>query len=117
MGLNLTDIVALAKQGYKPADIKELIALSTDSESNQQDDAGQNQGEGQTPEGTGEPEKPTEETEPNHKPEQELDYKKMYEESQKALAEAQKKNVNQNAGGTEEASDQELLDSLMQSFM
>lgn len=26
--MNLTDILALAKQGYKPADIKELIAMA-----------------------------------------------------------------------------------------
>ena len=28
MGITLNDIVALAKQGYKPGDIKELISLS-----------------------------------------------------------------------------------------
>ena len=31
--MNLTDIIELAKQGYKPSDIKELIALSKDNDS------------------------------------------------------------------------------------
>lgn len=29
--MNFGDILALAKQGYKPSDIKELLALSTDT--------------------------------------------------------------------------------------
>ena len=31
--MNLRDIIELAKQGYKPSDIKELIALSKDNDS------------------------------------------------------------------------------------
>ena len=31
--MNLKDIIELAKQGYKPSDIKELIALSKDNDS------------------------------------------------------------------------------------
>lgn len=31
--MNLKDIIELAKQGYKPSDIKELIALSNDNDS------------------------------------------------------------------------------------
>ena len=30
--MNLTDIIALAKQGYKPSDIRELIAISNETE-------------------------------------------------------------------------------------
>ena len=33
--MNLSDIIALAKQGYKPADIRELIALGNEQEQKQ----------------------------------------------------------------------------------
>lgn len=33
--MNLSDIIALAKQGYKPADIRELIALGNEQEQRQ----------------------------------------------------------------------------------
>ena len=35
--LNLNDIIALAKQGYKPADVKELIELSKTVEASEED--------------------------------------------------------------------------------
>lgn len=33
--MNLSDIIALAKQGYKPADIRELIAIGNEQEQKQ----------------------------------------------------------------------------------
>ena len=36
--MNLSDIIALAKQGYKPADIRELIALGNAQEKQKQPD-------------------------------------------------------------------------------
>ena len=36
--MNLSDIIALAKQGYKPADIRELIALGNEQEKQKQPD-------------------------------------------------------------------------------
>lgn len=36
--MNLSDIIALAKQGYKPADIRELIALGNEQERQKQPD-------------------------------------------------------------------------------
>lgn len=83
--MNLTDIIALAKQGYKPSDIKELIAL------------GEN-----VPEATAPTENPAEEAphdevqnEPVQQEEQpEIDYKKLYEESQASLKIAQQANIN-----------------------
>ena len=35
--MNLSDIIALAKQGYKPSDIRELIALGNEQEKKQPD--------------------------------------------------------------------------------
>lgn len=34
--MNLSDIIALAKQGYKPSDIRELIAIGNEQEQKQQ---------------------------------------------------------------------------------
>lgn len=36
--MNLSDIIALAKQGYKPSDIRELIALGNEQEQKKQSD-------------------------------------------------------------------------------
>ena len=36
--MNLSDIIALAKQGYKPSDIRELIALRNEQEKQKQPD-------------------------------------------------------------------------------
>ena len=36
--MNLSDIIALAKQGYKPADIRELIAFGNEQEKQKQPD-------------------------------------------------------------------------------
>lgn len=35
LNMNLSDIIALAKQGYKPADIRELISLGNEQEQRQ----------------------------------------------------------------------------------
>ena len=39
--MSLKDIIELAKQGYKPSDIKELIALSQESEQEQEQERDQ----------------------------------------------------------------------------
>lgn len=83
----ILDIVALAKQGYKPADVKELIALANSAEDGKADEEPP-AGSGNDVPPAGEPEK---ETEPEAG-EDAIDYKAKYEEAQKALAEAQKQN-------------------------
>lgn len=72
--MNIKDIIALAKAGYKPGEIKELLELAVP-----------------------EPEPPKEEPAPEPEPEKEPepDYKAMYEESQKKLLAAQKANQRQ----------------------
>ena len=67
--MNITDIIALAKQGYKPADIKELIELSTlDANSDVPETE------------TGTPVEP--DTDTDNKP---VDYKALYDNSLKEL--------------------------------
>ena len=115
--LNLNDIIALAKQGYKPADIKELIELS--------------KSEGPAPEGE-KPEDDQKKEQPKEKPEDDqkkepqeaekpeddtVDYKKKAEELEKKLSEVQKANTKQNADKSEEKSDAEMFADVMKSFM
>ena len=87
--MKLTDIIELAKQGYKPADIRELLKIETETEPQPQQD----------PEPEPEPEQPAED--PQHEPEQpaegpqhEPDYKQLYEEEKaKRQAAARKQEV------------------------
>lgn len=82
--MKFSDILDLARQGYKPADIKELLSLNTDPV-NEPD-----------PEPKPEPEpEPKPEPEPEPKPEPEPDYKKLYEDTLNKLNAAQKANQRQ----------------------
>ena len=72
--MKLTDIIELAKQGYKPADIRELLKIETETEPQPQQD----------PEP--QPEQSAEDPEP--------DYKTLYEEEKaKRQAAARKQEV------------------------
>lgn len=87
--MNIKDIIALAKAGYKPGEIKELLELAVpDPEPEKKD-----------PEPDPEPEK--KDTEP--------DYKAMYEESQKKLLAAQKANQRQQVDVPEEKALADIL--------
>ena len=122
--LNLTDIVALAKQGYKPSDIKELIELTKEAPEGKPED----QEEQPKPE---EPEKPSED-----KPKEEekkdgkasndqLDYKEEVEklkaqlqETENKLSKLQKENTKRNADTDEnKKSDAEAFADVMKQFM
>lgn len=108
--MNIADILSLAKQGYKPSDIKELIELT-------------NAAEQQTPviPAAAEPDIETAE-DPDNKP---VDYKALYEaqlkeidrlkeDNQKAnedLKQAQKDNINEDiSSGIEIESPQKILE-------
>lgn len=115
------DIIALAKQGYKPADIKELLALSTE-------DAAPAQKPAETPaeeSGHPEPEKAPDAAAPETVKEdtnedlqkQISDLKKQLEKTQADLEIAQKAN----RSGPEKASDtktpEDALADLVRSYM
>lgn len=116
--MNLNDIIALAKQGYKPSDIKELISLSEMS----------NGAVETPPEETRTEEPPVDEpnaendtTTPENEPM--VDYKKLYEESQSQISEMktqiekiQKDNTRQNMQG-DTPSAQDTLNDIVKSFM
>ena len=73
--MKFSDILDLARQGYKPSDIRELLSMTE-------------------PEPEPKPE-PEPEPKPEPKPEPEPDYKKMYEDTLKKLEALQKANQRQ----------------------
>ena len=75
--MKFSDILDLARQGYKPSDIKELLSINTENE----------------PKPEPEPKTETEpKTEPEPEPDPEPDYKKLYEDTLKKLDLLQKSN-------------------------
>ena len=91
--MTLKDIIELAKQGYTPADIKELMSINIDSVSQDtpqgETDAGEDH-ESDDATLTPNPTADVPEADVNS-----IDYKKLYEESLEKLAEAQKANISQ----------------------
>lgn len=117
--MKLEDIIALAKQGYKPADIKELVSLADD---NKQDDAQPtNQGE----DTHSEDDQKNHATNENKPTEGEavsggnaVDYKALYEESQKQLELAQKANIKKDVSDSENnVTDADTVADFVKSFM
>lgn len=104
--MKLEDIIALAKQGYKPADIKELIELS-------KEDAYESDNQGETPGDAAESEQTTpEDSKPTETPENvdSIDYRKLYEEEHSKLLNAQRTNLNQNMDGLSKSDEEIVLD-------
>lgn len=104
--MKLTDIIALAKQGYKPNDIKELLALAEPNEKTGNDEPETPEKEEPIEDREQEKEEPAENKAENKEP----DYKALYEKSQKALKEAQKKNRSDQTGHEERTPEQVALD-------
>lgn len=115
--MKLTDIIELAKRGYKPNDIKELISLSEDKGEDNPPAAGAPEGlpedSSEKPEGT-EEEKDTSSAGSN---DDSIDYKKLYEESQAALAKAQQDNINKDINPTNNDEAQKHLADSIRGFM
>ena len=86
--MKLTDIIGLAKQGYKPSDIRELLKIETETEPEQPAEDPQQEPEQPAEDPQQEPEQPAED------PQQEPDYKQLYEEEKaKRQAAARKQEV------------------------
>lgn len=117
--LNLTDIVALAKQGYKPNDIKELIELTKEAPAQAETEV-----QPTTEEAPAE-NKPTEDNQKDGAASEQLDYKEEVEklkaqlqETENKLSKLQKENVRRNADTDEnKKSDAEAFADVMKSFM
>lgn len=114
--LNLNDIIALAKQGYKPADVKELIELSKTAEASEEDQE-QPKEIPEQPEEVKEAPKEEEKKDGADEADKIVDYKKKAEELEKKISELQKANTKQNADKSDHKSDAELFADVMKSFM
>jgi hypothetical protein len=94
MGVSLSDLIALAKAGYTPANVKELISLSETVETQKTEKPKEDAPAPTTPKSADpEPEETkAPEKEPEDKPEETVDYKALYEKSQADLRAAQEAN-------------------------
>lgn len=113
--LNLNDIIALAKQGYKPADVKELIELSKTAEASEEVQEQPTEIPEQPEEAKEAPKE--EEKKDSAEADKIVDYKAKAEELEKKISELQKANTKQNADKSDHKSDAELFADVMKSFM
>lgn len=111
--MKLSDIIALAKVGYKPADIKELVALSTDNAL--EDVTKPSEPLAEEVAQVSEPQNATTQPEKNDEPM--IDYKALYEKSQEELKKAQQNNIRTNVGTVPDKSDYDILNEITSSFM
>lgn len=125
MALNLTDIVALAKAGYKPSDVKELIELASahkEGPEKEKEVETKDQAEVQV-KGSSGSDQPSDETEKATGTASEdsaiLSYKEKIEELEGKLSKLQSDNVHKNNYDTikNQKSDEELLDDITRSYM
>lgn len=113
--MTIGDIVALAKAGYKPADVKELIEMTKEEEkkdiadtSNSAIDDSSEPAAEVSPSASAAPEEPEDDT----------DYKALYEQAKKDLATAQKENVTKDISSDEDnQSDADIIKDLIKEFM
>lgn len=114
--MKLIDIVELAKQGYKPSDIRELIELSDASEAKE--------GEQKTPEKDQVNDKPDAAPEDDKKSDGEkdpddnsVDYKALYEEEREKTSKLQKALTSADMSGDDQTSDFDTVLEAVKSFM
>lgn len=121
--LTIKDIVDLAKAGYKPADVKELMEISksnndTSSEATPADtdsEATPADTESETPENNP-PIDPTAGGAEDEK--EEPDYKSLYESTKKELEKAQKANIKTDISSEDDdISDSDIIKDIIKDFM
>ena len=121
MGLNLKDIVELAKAGYKVSEVKELIALASSEETKPTEEGEQKGKDEKTQEQEAGKEQPEEAVKKSTStPEEDssiLSYKKRVEELEEKLQKLQSDNVHKDQSDKQTKSDEELLNELTSSYM
>ena len=119
MGVTITDLIALAKAGYTPAQVKELITLSETAEQAKPEEP-QGAAEANDKPQSASPEqetKPvTENAEKPATPEETVDYKALYEKTAEELKTAQAANRSQEQPDTSKQDEEHLAD-VIRSFM
>lgn len=119
MGVSLKDLIDLAKAGYTPANIRELISLSEKAEPQKTEEPKEPAGapiEPKLAETKPEENKATEK-EPEAKPEETVDYKALYEKSQADLKAAQEANRSSSQPDDKSADNEKHLLETISSFM
>ena len=114
--MKFSDLISLAKQGYTPADIKELLALAEDNPKGEKP-AETSQKDEQQPE----PEKPAEETAQQEDPkpaveDNSAELQKQIDELKVQLAAAQKANAQRDLSG-EIPDPNQYINDLVREFM
>ena len=106
------DIVALAKQGYTPADIKELMSLSDETKDDTPDEEEQKTDLKDDQQDNSEDEKPEDPKDDD------VDYKAMFEAEQKKNATLQKMVLHADMSRSDnKESDYDIFASVMRDFM
>lgn len=110
------DIVALAKQGYTPQDIKDLMKLSEDQPEGGEDEQKDREEEHQTPgQDKSEPEDEKDDEDDNK---DDPDYKSLYEAELDKNAKLQKMVLSKDMSGKDnENTDADIFADVMRSFM
>lgn len=118
--MNLADIVALAKEGYKPSDIKELIALASSQEGEpkkEEERQVQDEKTEQHEDGKERPdEAPKKSTEASSTDSAIDEYKRKIEDLENQVKKLQSENVHKDYN-KERPSDEETLNDITRSFM
>ena len=116
--MNFSDILALAKQGYKPSDIKELLTIPTEDTSSLPSalpDDGTDGGSTPTPSAPDpSKEEPKEEPKPNPLDDEVKALRAELEQTKKSLAKAQEANRREPMGSEKKA---DPIEDIVRKFM
>lgn len=120
--MNLTDIIALAKAGYKPSDVKELMSLTSSKEESPKDDEAKNQDKKteQHEDGKEQPdEAPKKSTDDSSTDASAIDgYKRKIEELEEKLQKLQSENVHKDNNEEDNGkSDEDIINDITRAFM
>ena len=110
MGISISDMIALAKAGYTPSQVKELMTMEISQDVKTEPEAKAEEPQAaaapidEAKTASAEPKQATENAGPE-KSEDPVDYKALYEQTKADLDKAQKANVSQNAGAVQNTED------------
>ena len=113
--MKLTDVIALAKAGYKKADIDELLKVPVDEQEPEAEDPESTDAETGPEEEAGEESPEESETDPVAYKQLYEDLKKDHDTLQKELKKAQKTNIKKDSSGGE--STQSDLEDVFRAYM
>lgn len=111
--MKLNDLIALAKQGYSLADIRELVSLADVKE---QDETQQEEKDGSEETETEKDEGGEKEHEPE-KDDDAVDYKALFMAEKEKVEKLQKQNIKKDNSGNEPENQEQILEDIFRNFM